>query len=223
MKAKLVIFDLDGTLVDTVSDLGAAVNYALNTFGLPTHEIEAYKMMVGNGVKNLVRRAMPELNQNDNALHSELLKNFMEYYNAHIVDRSFVYPGIERLLKILKDNNLKIAVASNKYNLGTQKIVSHFFPDIEFDAVFGAREGFPLKPDPALVRLLMEQCGASAQATVIVGDSAVDVTTALQSGIQSIGVSWGFRPHEVCNSADLYVSNAEELESAILKVLYHVA
>lgn len=216
MKWKLVIFDLDGTLIDTIADLGTAVNHALTLHGLPQHTIEEYKYMVGNGVRNLVWRAMPESLKGDTQLLDALLADFLKYYQAHITDHSRPYDGMPQLLSDLQREGIKMAVASNKFIAGTQALIDRFFPDIRFVSVLGGREGVPLKPDPQVVAEIVKAAGARVEETVMVGDSATDTSTASNGGIRSIGVTWGFRPEDAARTADYVADTVEQLRSLLL-------
>ncbi len=216
MKWKLVIFDLDGTLVDTIDDLGEAVNHALSLHGLPVHGREEYKKMVGNGVRNLVWRAMPQALKDDEALAEAVLADFMKYYRAHITVHSAPYEGLPGLLRELQEDGVKLAVASNKFIAGTQALVDSCFPGISFVSVLGGRDGVPLKPDPRVVSEIIRTAGVNAEDTVMVGDSAVDTTTASNGGIRSIAVTWGFRPEEAAAEADYVADSAEGLRKLLL-------
>ena len=192
---KLAIFDLDGTLLDTVADLANATNQALAKCGYPTHPIEAYYQFVGNGINKLFARALPkEASTEENILRIRSL--FIPYYNEHNADASRPYPGIVSLLLQLQREGIKIAVASNKYQQATEKLVRHFFPDICFAAVYGQRDGIPIKPDPTIVNDILQATGISPVDTIYIGDSGVDMQTALNAGVDSIGVTWGFRGEE---------------------------
>lgn len=216
MKYELVIFDLDGTLIDTIGDLGAAVNEALRSRGLPLHELPEYRGMVGHGVRNLVRRAMPEALQTDEALLDGLLDHFLRFYLEHIDDRSQPYPGIPELLSALQEAGVRLAVASNKFQAGTEKILGRLLPQVRFDAVCGGRPARPLKPDPAVVLAIMEQTGVSAEKAVMVGDSGTDIATAANAGIPSIAVTWGFRPKGALGDATVLAENVAELRDFLL-------
>ena len=192
---KLVIFDLDGTLLNTIADLAHSTNYALNKLGYPTHEIEKYNFMVGNGIDKLFERALPEEEKSkENVLR--VRKEFVPYYDIHNADDSRPYPGIPELLSYLQDAGVQIAVASNKYQAATQKLVDHYFPEIHFTAVFGQREGVKVKPDPIIVSDILEVAKVAKEEVLYVGDSGVDMQTAVNSGVTSIGVTWGFRDRE---------------------------
>lgn len=189
---QLVIFDLDGTLLDTIADLGYACNHALQAHNYPTHPINAYQMMVGNGVRRLIERAMPSESRSEANIEA-LLKDFRSYYDEHLADYTKPYPGIPELLTILTDNKIAVAVASNKYEAATTRLISHFFADIPFVAVCGHVEGVPSKPDPSIVfRVLTEHPTPKAD-VLYVGDSGVDIETARRACVESCGVSWGFR------------------------------
>ena len=216
MKAKLVIFDLDGTLIDTIEDLGTAVNYALERKGLPRHGLKEYTLMVGNGVSKLVLRAMPDSLKGDVALHQELLADFLKYYFAHITVHSRPYPGMRELLGELQAAGVLLAVASNKFQAGTEALISSFFPEIKFAKVLGGREGMPLKPDPEVIGEILNAASVVPEDSVMVGDSATDTATAAAAGIRSIAVTWGFRPAEAAASSDFTAGSAAELRGLLL-------
>lgn len=190
---KLVIFDLDGTLLNTIADLAAATNYALTQFGYPTHSTDAYRFFVGNGINKLFERALPEADRTpENVLR--IRSKFVPYYNIHNADLSRPYPGIEDLLNQLQQHHIQIAVASNKYQEATAKLIGQYFPAIRFTAVFGQRENVPTKPDPQVVNEIIQLAGVSKEEVVYIGDSGVDMQTGLNAGVTTIGVCWGFRP-----------------------------
>lgn len=192
MKSRLAIFDLDGTLLDTIGDLAEACNHMLGLRGLGSHTREEYRAMVGNGILRLVERALPEELRNAEYV-AEARRDFLAFYIDHIDCYSRPYDGIRKVLQTLQDEGWTLAVASNKFDAGTKKLIGSFFPEIHFKAIYGNREGFPLKPDAALVELIMEECGATADTTFMVGDSGVDIQTAKAAGVRSVGCSWGFR------------------------------
>ena len=190
---KLVIFDLDGTLLNTIADLANSTNYALNKLGFPTHEPDEYHFMVGNGINKLFERALPEgAKTEENVLR--VRKEFVPYYNEHNADFSCPYPGIPELLTYLQEKGIQIAVASNKYQLATQKLVACYFPEIRFSAVFGQREGVNVKPDPTIVFDILSLAKVEKEEVLYVGDSGVDMQTAANAGVTACGVTWGFRP-----------------------------
>ena len=193
MKKKLCVFDLDGTLLDTIGDLSQAVDHAMMVRGFPTHTREEYKMMVGDGVRNLVMRALPECHRDNQQMVDEALSDFKAYYTAHIDEYTQPYPGMPQLLTALHSKGVMLAVASNKFQEGTERLIRKFFPDIPFVAILGNRPGFPLKPDPEIVWEVMRKTGIGKDETLMVGDSPTDMNTAQNAGIEGVAVSWGYR------------------------------
>jgi phosphoglycolate phosphatase len=188
----LIIFDLDGTLLNTISDLAHSTNFALEKNGFPVHPIETYKYFVGNGINKLFERALPEGGKTEENIN-RIRKDFLLYYDHHNTEYTKPYEGIPELLKFLQLKGLKIAVASNKYQQATEKLISRFFPEVKFSSVFGQREGIPAKPDPTVVYEILKVADIPTAEVLYVGDSAVDMKTAINSGITSVGVTWGFR------------------------------
>lgn len=189
----IVIFDLDGTLLNTIEDLGYACNYALKHTGFPTHQIENYPRMVGNGINNLIRRALPESKRTEENIW-RVREYFVPYYNEHNCDYTRPYEGIPEVLKMLKAQGHLLAVASNKYQAATEKIVSHFFPGV-FDVILGEREGIPRKPDPQIVKDIMAQLNdqkANDPMVLYIGDSLVDRDTAENAHVPFVACSWGY-------------------------------
>lgn len=211
---KLLIFDLDGTLLNTVTDLGKACNYALEQMGFAPHPIQAYSYMVGNGVRNLMEKAHPDA---DPSTIDQLLAHFKEYYNDHCLDSTKPYPGIPELLSELDSRGIAIAVASNKYQAATDKITRGCFPDMKFVAIEGQREGRKRKPDPSIVFSILEQFPVPKREVIYVGDSAIDIETARRACVESIGVSWGFRP-----VTELRRANADHIVTRPSEVLDHL-
>lgn len=190
---RLVIFDLDGTLLNTIEDLGRATNYALEQSGYPAHPLGAYPGMVGNGVKKLLERALPSGLDTDEEVE-RLRVLFKEHYESHCTDHTKSYPGINRLLSDLRGRDIKIAVASNKYQAAVERLVAHYFPDVEWAAVEGQKEGVPVKPDPSIVFEILSKSPTPKAEVLYVGDSGVDMETARRACVDSVGVTWGFRP-----------------------------
>ena len=194
----IIIFDLDGTLLNTIDDLGYACNHALAQVGYPTFPIEAYPAKVGNGINNLIRRALPEPERTEENIH-RVRAHFVPYYNAHNCDYTRPYEGIPELVSTLKAQGHLLAVASNKYQAATEKIVNHFFPGI-FDVILGEREGVERKPNPQIVYDILERLGVQnteyGVQTLYVGDSLVDRDTARNANVPFIACSWGFVPRE---------------------------
>ena len=193
MTYKLVLFDLDGTLLDTLEDLSAAVNHALEKRGLPGHSTAEYMKMVGHGIRNLVTQALPAEKQSDTALIDSALADFKAYYTAHIDVHTRPYPGMQEVVFRLHEAGVALAVASNKFQEGAEYLVRKFFPGIPFAAVLGNRPGFPLKPDPEIVGEVLRRTGIRPEEAVLVGDSPTDMKTAANGGIDAIAVSWGYR------------------------------
>lgn len=190
---RLVIFDLDGTLLDTVADLGEAVNHALVKRGFPIFTPEEYTHKVGHGVRNLVTVSLPEDLQGDEALIDECLADFKAWYTSHIDVYTHPYPGMQQLLRDLHSRGIKLAVASNKFQSGTEYLVDKFFGDVTFVAILGNREGYPLKPDPGIVEECLRNAAVQRSEAILVGDSLTDMKTAENGGIPGIAVAWGYR------------------------------
>lgn len=209
---KLVIFDLDGTLLDTIGDLAAACNAMLTLRGLPRHSLEEYRSFVGNGILRLVERALPEPLRDPAAVEAAR-RDFVNYYTEHIDACTEPYEGIVPLLDELRRRELRLGVVSNKFQAGTEKLVRRFFPGTEFVAVLGQRPGIPLKPDPSADRELLQRAGVDPREAPHVGDSAIDVAAARAAGIRSVGVTWGFRARKelVDAGADLLIDRPAEL------------
>ncbi|MDR1877337.1 MAG: HAD family hydrolase [Flavobacteriaceae bacterium] len=210
---KLVIFDLDGTLLNTIDDLGNSCNYILEKYNFPVHPLESYRYFVGNGVSKLIERALPEAERNPGFIE-ELRKEFIEYYSKHSEDRTHPYPGVIEMLKELRSGGVKLAVASNKFISGTQALVQKYFGEIQFVSVLGQRENIAVKPDPQIVYDTMKESGIQDKNEILyVGDTGTDMKTAVNSGIKGIGVLWGFRPKEELEEtgAVYLVEKAEEI------------
>lgn len=192
---ELVIFDLDGTLLNTIGDLAAACNAVLARRGLPQHTYEEYCRFVGNGIMRLVERALPEeLRTPENV--ALVRADFVSRYTEYIDTFTKPYDGIPELLAELTRRGVAIAVASNKFQAGTEKLIRLFFPEIPFVAVLGQRPDVPLKPDPAVVKEILACTGVPCEKVLYVGDSGVDMETAAAAGVRSAGVTWGFRERE---------------------------
>lgn len=210
---KYVIFDLDGTLLNTIADLGNACNYALQQAGFSTHPLSAYNYMVGNGVRKLLERAEPDAGPDT---IDTLLKYFREYYDDHCMDMTKPYPGIPELLMDLRDRDIALAVTSNKYQAAVEKIIGHYFGDIRFACVLGEDGERPRKPDPSIVFEALNIHPTPKKEVLYVGDSAVDMETARRACLESCGVTWGFRPVSELQSA--YADNIVSKPSEILDI-----
>ncbi len=189
---ELVIFDLDGTLLDTIGDLAVSCNAVLAARSLPQHTYEEYCRFVGNGIMRLVERALPEPLRTPETVAS-VRRDFVAYYTEHIDRHTRPYAGIPDLLRALAARGVRLAVASNKFQAGTEKLIRRYFPDVPFAAVLGQREGVPLKPDPAVAEEILRRTGAARENVLFAGDSGVDMETSAAAGIRSVGVTWGFR------------------------------
>lgn len=200
-----IIFDLDGTLLNTIDDLGYACNYALEQTGYPTHPIEAYPAKVGNGINNLIRRALPETERTEENI-LRVRAQFVPYYNEHNCDYTHPYEGIPEILAELKAQGHRLAVASNKYQAATEKIVTCFFPGV-FDVILGEREGVERKPNPQIVYDITNRLRLTEQRTqtelLYVGDSLVDYETAKNADVPFVACSWGFVPREQLTEAGI--------------------
>ena len=212
MNKKLVIFDLDGTLLNTIDDLAVSANYALRQHGYPEHELPTYRYFVGNGITKLIERALPEAERCEPTI-LQLREEFVGYYQRHKTDLTRPYPGIPELLSHLSAKGIQLAVASNKYHQGTVELIRHYFGTDLFKVVLGQRGHIPAKPDPAIVYEILHLTGITPADTLYIGDSGVDMQTARRSGITSIGVSWGFRPRQELteNGACHIVDRPEEI------------
>ena len=209
---KLVIFDLDGTLLDTIADLAESANYALKQLDYPTHPVDAIRTFVGNGINKLLERALPAHEQTEENI-MRMRSHFVPYYDIHNADLSTPYPGIVSLLEDLQAKGILIAVASNKYQEATVKLVKQYFPNIDFVEILGQREGINVKPDPSIVFDILQKADVSKEDILYVGDSGVDMQTAINAGVDAVGVTWGFRPRAELESFQPMglIDKAEEL------------
>ncbi|MFI3264228.1 MAG: HAD family hydrolase [Rikenellaceae bacterium] len=213
---QLIIFDLDGTLLNTIGDLAACCDLTLEKHNLPTHSIEDYNSFVGNGILRLVERAIPESQRTEERI-AEVRKDFVALYSENIAVHTKPYAGIEELLRSLQNQGVAIAIASNKFQAGCEKLAKHYFPNIRFATVLGQRPNIALKPDPYIIREIIQRTSYTPDKILFVGDSGVDMLTAGAAGVDSIGVTWGFRTRE-----ELELSGAKyivDTASEILKLL----
>ena len=200
---RAVIFDLDGTLLNTLDDLADSANFSLSQRGYPVHETERYKIFVGNGTNNLMERILPEDKRTPEELAC-LLDIFVERYAAHSLDKTRPYDGIAELLRALEARKIKTAVVSNKPDPDTKHVIFHSFGEGTFDVVAGGGAGFPLKPDPALTIHALSSMGVLARDAIFAGDTIMDMQTAKRAGCVAVGVTWGFRTRDelLKNGAD---------------------
>lgn len=217
MNYDLVIFDLDGTLLNTIGDLAASVDYVMRSRNLPEHTDAEYRQMVGGGIKRLVERALPEDLASDEAYVEECVAQFRRYYVDNIDRYTVPYEGMCELLSELRQRGVQVAVASNKFQHGTDRLVAKFFSDIDFVAIEGNRDGAPLKPNPQIVSNILAAANVVPERAIMVGDSGIDIRTAAAARIDSVGVAWGFRFAEELYDAgaECVVTNVEELRQRL--------
>ena len=215
---KAVIFDLDGTLVNSLEDLAISTNYALNLFGFPTHETDKYKYFIGDGMQKLIERVLPEDNR-DSETKTKVFDAFINYYSKHYLDKTVAYDGIHNVLETLKQNGIKIAVVSNKADKMAKIVVEKIFGNI-FDFVVGKRDGYPTKPDPKLTLEVIDILGVNPQECAFVGDSGMDMAAAKNSGCLAVGVLWGFRESQELqeNGADYLLEKTLDIPELIRKL-----
>ena len=212
MRYQTYVFDLDGTLLDTLGDLAASTNYALRTYGMPEHSLDDVRRFVGNGVRVLMERAVPQ--GADNPQFEAAFQTFREHYMQHSLDTTKPYDGIIETLEALKAEGCRLAVVSNKMMAATQELCRHFFPDtIEVAIGENEAEGIRKKPAPDTVIAALRQLGVGQEGAVYVGDSDVDIETARNSGLPCISVLWGFRDRDFLlqHGAKTFISAPSEL------------
>ncbi len=208
---KAVIFDLDGTLINSLDDLADSVNHTLESFGYPVHETEKYKYFIGHGMANLIHRALPE-DQQDEETHKKVLSAFLKYYKEHSTDKTAPYKDIKELLDIIKNSKIKTAVVTNKVHAEAEKIVKKLLGS-SIDICIGQLPEYPTKPDPSLTLMALEKLSVAPDECLFVGDSGSDMQTAVNSGTIPVGVLWGFRQKEelISNGAEYLISEPMEL------------
>lgn len=200
MQIRAVIFDLDGTLANTIADLASACDYAIGTLGLPPHTLEEYKYFVGNGIKKLIMRASGITDENDETLKN-LYSVFMKRYGGHYCDKTVVYDGDTELIEELIKRNIKSAVVTNKENTMANAVIEKLYGRDKFAAVLGQSDKYPTKPDPTAVKIVLERLGVTPEECLFVGDSDVDIITGHNAGMKSVGVLWGFRTEQELRAA----------------------
>lgn len=212
-KFDAVLFDLDGTLLDTLQDLADSMNTVLRRFGFSVHSLEAYKYFVGDGMANLVRRTLPEAQRDQEAIVAACLTAMKETYAGRWMEQTRAYPGIPELLDQLSVRKLKLSVLSNKPDDFTRVMVRKLLPRWHFDYVFGERPNIPRKPDPGGALEIARRSGVPPEAFAYLGDTGTDMITAKAAGMHAVGVLWGFRPAEelTANGADILISKPDEL------------
>lgn len=216
MKTQAVIFDLDGTLLDTIDDLADSMNKVLKNEGFPQHARDKYNYFVGNGQRKLVERTIPELERSEENI-LKYMKQWKDIYKKSCTVKTKLYPGIATMLLKLKELRIPIAILSNKPHEEVMKLVSFYLDDRQFSAISGQKEHIPHKPAPDGVFIILEELKALPEFCLFVGDTPVDMETAAVSGMKSVGVSWGFRPAAELNEAgaDYIIDDPEELLSLL--------
>lgn len=189
---KAVIFDLDGTLLNTIDDLGDSMNHVLESHGYPTHSIEQYKLKVGKGLRNLVTVSLPEQSRNDRTIDL-CLENMRETYGSRWDNKTVPYQGIPELLDSLSEKHIRMAILSNKAHEMTLKITDRLLGKWKFESVFGERQGIPRKPDPASAVETLNILNINPEEVIYLGDSGTDMLTAKSAGMYAVGALWGFR------------------------------
>lgn len=216
---KALLFDLDGTLVNSLEDLKNSTNFALDKMGFPVHETECYKYFVGDGMAKLIERALPE-DKRDNETIGTTLKIFLEHYAQHYVDKTVPYDGILELIDKLSD--FKLAIISNKNQEMATVVVGKLLGD-KFQIVSGKRENYPTKPDPKLTLEIISELGVKPSECVFIGDSGMDMAVAKNAGCVALGVLWGFRKEDELreNGADYIVSSPSEILDVLGEIKKH--
>ena len=209
MTYRAVLFDVDGTLINSLADIGNAMNRTLAAFSLPEWPLENYRMMVGNGARKLAERAIGDKQD----LLEEVLALYRQDYSEHNTVQSAPYAGIPALLRALCEAQFKLTVLSNKPDADTKRMMAHYFPDIPFSAVAGQRDGVPLKPDPAAALRIADQIGIAPESFLYLGDTSVDMLCARRAGMLPVGVLWGFRTERELreNGAEILLSHPLDL------------
>ena len=215
-KIDTVIFDMDGTVLDTLSDLAASVNHVLDRFGMPCHEESDYRRFFGNGIRYALKCAVPE--GTSESTIDEMLPIFREYYEAHCMDHTCPYDGIVELMKRLKENGYRMAIVSNKIDSAVKELNDRFFSEY-VDVAIGEREGIKRKPAPDTVEQALKELGSSKERSVYIGDSEVDILTAINSGMPCIAVLWGFRDREYLmeNGGEIFAETPEDVFGILKK------
>lgn len=208
---KAVLFDLDGTLVNSLFDLADGVNHALSLKGYPTHPVESFKYFVGDGIPKMIERALPSDCRDADTIN-QIKDVFLSYYAVHYADNTYAYEGMRELVGTLKDKGFIIAVVTNKDQNMANEVVNSLYGDV-FDLIFGKREGIPAKPDPTAALMAMQELGVKPCECIFIGDSGMDVATAVNSGAVPVGELWGFRQRDELleNGAKYIINKPNEL------------
>ena len=220
-KIKAAIFDLDGTIINTLVDLANAGNTVLERLGFPTHPVEKYNFFVGSGILRLSRRILPDDRKDDEELVQEVFRQFNEEYGAHYMDNTCAYEGMEDTLLKLRDMGIQCAVLTNKSHEFTVPMVKKVYGDYPFSVVLGKTDRFPVKPDRGVIKYVIDEMGVTPDECIYIGDSNVDMMTARNGEIEEIiGVSWGFRPVDelVESDAKYIIDSPDEIIDVIEKI-----
>lgn len=208
MNYKLVIFDLDGTLVDSLEDIGDAMNRVLEKHSYPTHNYDSYRFFVGNGIRNLVIQSLPETAR-DCDIVDRCFDEMIADYEENYMVKTHLYDGISQMLDALRENDIKLAILSNKADAITQKVYENLLSKWSFNVVIGARDDFPRKPDPSSALYISQKVGVSPNEVCYVGDTVVDMQTARSATFTPVGAAWGFRSKmELIRSGAMYIINS---------------
>ena len=213
MHCQAAVFDLDGTLVDSLADLADAANAMLASYGFRTHDVGAYRYFVGDGSRKLIERILPEERSRDAAFVDEAMARYKDCYAERLLHRTQLYDGIPEMLEELRRRNIPMAICTNKHQSAADAIVEALFPKNMFQEVIGDRRGLPRKPDPQKVLHIARRMGVSPASTAYFGDTAVDMDTAHNAGALAVGVLWGFRPPQelTAHGAQILLSHPREL------------
>ena len=213
MNYEAAIFDLDGTLVNSLDDLADSANATLRAHSFPVHEVEVYRYFVGNGSRKLIERILPEEYAADMAFVEQFMSEYKDCYAQNLLQKTKPYDGIMEMLAELRRRGIPMAVCTNKHQSAAETIVEALFPHDTFWEIIGDQEGLPRKPDPQKVLRIMRNFGVTGKQTAYFGDTDVDMDTARNAGTFAVGVLWGFRPKEelIAHGADLLLSHPMEL------------
>jgi len=215
-----VIFDLDGTLINSLEDIADAMNYTLSSFGFPTHNYDAYKYFVGNGLMNLVRTSIPQSALENQQMVQLCFETMIDKYQKYLLNKTHLYSGVKELLDILSSKKMKMAVLSNKANKLTQQICNSLLKEWSFDIIMGSMEDFPRKPHPDSALFIAKKLNIPPENIIYMGDSNIDMKTANAAGMFPVGVTWGFRTREELQDAGakLIIDKPLELIEKLSKI-----
>ncbi len=207
---KLAVFDLDGTLINSLEDIAEATNYSLRSLGFPEHELSKFNYFVGDGVKKLIERVLPPDNSDS---FNAALELYNEYYDKNYTVKTYVYEGVLETLEKLRSSDVVLAVASNKSHQFVVNVIKHYFGENIFSIVCGKSENRPVKPDPAIIEYIIKSLNTDFEERFMVGDTAIDINTGKNSGLKTIGCLWGFRTREelVGAGADFIAQKPEDI------------